>query len=468
MGDLAKLAAAYATLKTGTLWSSTGKCKGYATANPGEAAQIDGYVNALVGGSTPTPPALATSTGKGLVGIIAAGFSSTAPPPPPPPGSFAIVSSLAGGDLSGPVKWEITGNAPIAKVEFFVDGVLKTTESVAPYVYGGDAGLLDPAVLGAGSHVLRAKGTAVDGQTAEQSFTVTVSSVTPPPPPPATGVPTAGISTGSAASLADQDQCKAVGAQMVRFDHDGSAAKDATALSIGSKGMVPLMIVFGTDRNPRTDPGPMPGQLATRMKDKFPFRMYEILNEPDLNGWTPAVYAPFAKACAAQIHAADPAAIVWCGGFWIGRSVTGLFPQDFAKAICEADVKFDAFSAHIFDSDPAWNNPGNGWHMAFPHGDLPAGWTVREILDAHGRANIPLICSEGHAFYRDDAAAQAAQVSKFVGYTLAAPTAKTQKLGGVCVYTMHYAETGTMDSALLNPDGTRRPSWQAFHDAPKA
>ncbi len=78
--DLSKLQAGYQQLKSGTLWSSTGKCKGYAASNPGEAAQIDVYVAALVAGGHPTPPVLATATGAGLVKIIDGGYGQVAPP----------------------------------------------------------------------------------------------------------------------------------------------------------------------------------------------------------------------------------------------------------------------------------------------------------------------------------------------------------------------------------------------------
>lgn len=76
VGDLSDFAAAYALLKTGTLWHNTllgaknHPCKGYADANPGEAAQIDTYVAALVNTGSATPPQLTTATGRGLVAII--------------------------------------------------------------------------------------------------------------------------------------------------------------------------------------------------------------------------------------------------------------------------------------------------------------------------------------------------------------------------------------------------------------
>lgn len=83
---MSALTDAYAVLKTGTLWSSTGKCKGYAVANPGEAAKIDAYVAALnTDTATAVPPALATATGRGIVGMLAALAPKPAPAPSPTP-----------------------------------------------------------------------------------------------------------------------------------------------------------------------------------------------------------------------------------------------------------------------------------------------------------------------------------------------------------------------------------------------
>ncbi len=84
---MAALATAYGTLKAGTLWASTGKCRGFATANPGEAAQIDDYVAALDRGEKPTPPVLTTATGRGIVGMLAALVGAASSPPPPPSSS---------------------------------------------------------------------------------------------------------------------------------------------------------------------------------------------------------------------------------------------------------------------------------------------------------------------------------------------------------------------------------------------
>jgi len=84
------LADAYALLKSGTLWHNTSlgspnhPCKGFADANPGEAAKIDSYVAALSAGTSTAPPVLATDTGRGLVGMLAA-LAPVAPAPAPPP-----------------------------------------------------------------------------------------------------------------------------------------------------------------------------------------------------------------------------------------------------------------------------------------------------------------------------------------------------------------------------------------------
>ena len=78
--SVADLAAGYARLKQGTLWHSTGRCKGFADANPGEAAKLDAYVAAVVAGGAATMPVLATATGQGIARIVSAFASTPAPP----------------------------------------------------------------------------------------------------------------------------------------------------------------------------------------------------------------------------------------------------------------------------------------------------------------------------------------------------------------------------------------------------
>ncbi len=116
------LADAYAVLQSGTLWSSTGKCKGYAVANPGEAKQIDAYVAALNAHQSVQPPVLATKTGQGIVGMLAALAVVPVPPTPTPTPPSSLAASLgfhtvrtdvsddfnspAGGSPPNSTKWD--------------------------------------------------------------------------------------------------------------------------------------------------------------------------------------------------------------------------------------------------------------------------------------------------------------------------------------------------------------------------
>ncbi len=98
------LAAAYTRLRQGTLWSATGRCKGYAVLNPGEAAQLDAYVAAIVSGGQPVPPTLATATGQGITGMLAAFLEAADPTPPPaepPAAANPSGTPMPVGDLPG-------------------------------------------------------------------------------------------------------------------------------------------------------------------------------------------------------------------------------------------------------------------------------------------------------------------------------------------------------------------------------
>lgn len=100
------LADAYTILKRGSLWSASGRCKGFAVANPGEAAKIDAYVAALTaafpGGQQPVPPVLATDTGRGLVGMLAALAPTSAPAPSPSPTPGLIFEDTFEGPAGSP------------------------------------------------------------------------------------------------------------------------------------------------------------------------------------------------------------------------------------------------------------------------------------------------------------------------------------------------------------------------------
>ena len=104
-------------------------------------------------------------------------------PPPPPASTFTVASNVAdGATLTGSLAWNAApSGATVSRVEFLVDGVLKWTESVSPYVFNGDGNRLDTTTLTNGAHTLTVKAYATDGRSATAASSVTVSNATAPP-----------------------------------------------------------------------------------------------------------------------------------------------------------------------------------------------------------------------------------------------------------------------------------------------
>lgn len=127
-----------------------------------------------------------TKPGKGALHNASLDSGGPTPPPPPPPNNPPNVAFALPQTLTGKVAW--TANAAddsgIKKVEFYIDGVLGSTEGFAPYVYGGDGATLDTATLTNGTHTLKVIAYSNDNATATASQDVTVNNAAPPPPPP--------------------------------------------------------------------------------------------------------------------------------------------------------------------------------------------------------------------------------------------------------------------------------------------
>ena len=60
------------------------------------------------------------------------------------------------------------------RLDFYLDGVYKWTERMAPWTYGGDDRKLDTSTLTRGRHTLMVRATATDGTTAVLTLAVTV------------------------------------------------------------------------------------------------------------------------------------------------------------------------------------------------------------------------------------------------------------------------------------------------------
>ncbi|HBT60375.1 MAG TPA: hypothetical protein DEB40_01345, partial [Elusimicrobia bacterium] len=92
----------------------------------------------------------------------------------------AIISPANGANVSGTVvvSAAASDNTGVVKIEFYIDGLLKSTLTSAPYAYS-----LDASVLALGSHAIMVKAYDAAGNSGTQSITVNVvkpSGKTPP------------------------------------------------------------------------------------------------------------------------------------------------------------------------------------------------------------------------------------------------------------------------------------------------
>ena len=93
------------------------------------------------------------------------------------PTPFTVTSSIGNGStISGRLTWSaVPQGATVESIEFFVDGVSRWTEALAPYQFNGDPnGALDTTALDNGGHTLAVLARAVDGRTATARLSVRV------------------------------------------------------------------------------------------------------------------------------------------------------------------------------------------------------------------------------------------------------------------------------------------------------
>jgi len=112
--------------------------------------------------------------------------SATRPPSPNVSASdFTVVSTLHGlADLPHRIRWVATPSGSISEVsevDFLIDDQLAAVEHLAPYSYGGDASWLVASFLAPGPHTFTTMAIAVDGRTATESVTATVTAAPEPP-----------------------------------------------------------------------------------------------------------------------------------------------------------------------------------------------------------------------------------------------------------------------------------------------
>jgi hypothetical protein len=106
--------------------------------------------------------------------------------------AVTTVSPVNGQTVSGNITWQVVmGSANVGRVDFAIDGTVKWSEHVAPWLYNGVPRGLKTTALSNGAHTLTAKAYSKNGRsTGTSTVTVTVSNAAPAPPPPPSRSPT--------------------------------------------------------------------------------------------------------------------------------------------------------------------------------------------------------------------------------------------------------------------------------------
>jgi hypothetical protein len=142
---------------------------------------------------------LKTAAGTAAVAVLLALVTSACGVTTSSPSSSSVtqshmlqqVTSTLDGETTIPLRtrWIATpqpAGAPVAGVDFLIDGKVIWSENAAPYVFGGDdngtnLGFLITSWLSPGAHTFTARATGVDGKTVSDDVTASVAAAPAPP-----------------------------------------------------------------------------------------------------------------------------------------------------------------------------------------------------------------------------------------------------------------------------------------------
>jgi hypothetical protein len=288
----------------------------------------------------------------------------------------------------------------------------------------------------------------------------------PPPPPPPDGaavIPWVGISNGwqfpfrsDADRAFELGQMVSIGAKVCRNDYTAGSEsqKNRTIDECNAKGIKSIAILGGTKRS-WTDYDAFVAWCETSVRNLIgKTDLFEVCNEPDLNGATPVVYGHYAAGVCAAIKRANPNAARIVGALFDGQGG----PAGYIQACIDAGADFTHVSLHLYD-DPAEHGSWSMWDRAYPRvGGYYNGRTVRELLDAHGLSHVPIISTEsGGPVPKYTLAKQAQIVTNAIG------EAKAGRIGSCLIYTM--LDDDVAGFGMLDMNRNKRPAWDAFHAA---
>ena len=187
--------------------------------------------------------------------------------------------------------------------------------------------------------------------------------------------------------------------------------------------------------------------------------VYEVGNEPDINGVSPEEYVPRLIECARGIRTIDfTTPISTAGLFMYLRHTTGQFGQPdvsvYVRRLYELGARgaFDAIAFHPYrcptvGSAPEWD----GWHNLFTHSD-----SVRAIMDANGDSGKPIWTSENGENTVWSSEAQQANVVDCTFDTL------TSLPNAAVTWYLQRDPGGHSTYGLLRADFSRRPAFARY------
>lgn len=309
-----------------------------------------------------------------VYGVIILGSIDTAvvsAPTTPPPNLYSVVMQEDVYDTNG-TSWTAVPSdiANTAKIDFFVDGVLKWTELVTPYQFNGDPGgkLVLPW---ASTHELRVDAHHKDGTiaTAKTSYTTPADPGTPPPPPPPPPTGKRDKAYCVAVNAGNDFTTEALrgqqaGCTVARVDDNPQAKLDA----IKNHGMKPLIVVGGTIRSGQWNPASFSAHAVAMAKIPGIYGI-ELGNEPQNNGVTGAQMAAMAIAATKAVRAINatlpilgPSISVGQGGYlaYVKALKAAGYTPEIANYHYYGDASYDNW-AHILNPDASGDSCQKEW-----------------------------------------------------------------------------------------------------------
>lgn len=362
---------------------------------------------------------------------------------------FAVATEQT---IDGP-GWRSTGFAPRAARYVRILGVSRATRlgislrNARVYRLGPRAAGRPPA-----SPELAKPGEVTEGDSSEQPVDQGAA--------PA-ALPRFGISPGykilnrSPADRAfELDQMKGAGAQIVRLDYVEPEKADVVIEEALARGLEPLLCVGGTTRAPGpslSDYTALATTAAARWGGKV--RFFELMNEPNLNGWTSATYTPYLKEAYAAIKRSSPGATVLTGGFFTAPPGTDAYAPSWMQGIYAHGGKgsFDMVAVHLYE-DPKARGAWNIWDQTFSL--TPS---VRSVMDANGDGDKLIVSTESGANV-DKVGEEKQAITVRDAYTEFASRPNT---GFIIQYSMMNDDVNGY--GMLRDDRSRRPVWDVFH-----